>query len=270
MGLTYVYRRATFSYKQSVKSILHIHNETANIWSHLLGSCLFLYMLLQFYISIAPRYEHASNGDIFALLVFYLAVAVCFLLSTTFHTFSDHSPHMHRFGNELDHLGVVFVIWGSGVPSDYFGFYCSPTIQYLYWTAVTATALVCGVFTLRPKFRHPSYRTMRFLMYCFLGISLFVPVAHGISINGWHAQNQPMSLEYFLGLGLLNFSGATIYAARIPERWFPGNFDIWGTSHQIMHVLVVCGAISHLKGLLAALDYRNGLKMQYGNACNIL
>lgn len=58
-----------------------------------------------------------------------------------------------------------------------------------------------------------------------------------------------------MGLGLLNFTGAAIYAARIPERWYPGRFDVWGASHQIMHVLVVCGAVSHSVGLLKALDY---------------
>jgi len=263
-----MYRRATFSYQQSVNSIAHVHNETANIWSHLIGAGLFFYLLTQFYVSIAPRYELASSSEILVISIFYAAVVVCFILSSTFHTFSDHSPHMHRFGNELDHLGVVFVIWGSGVPSDYFGFYCSPRTQYLYWTAVTATALACAIFTLRPKFRHPTYRTTRFLMYCFLGVSLFIPVAHGIIINGWEVQNQRMSLKYFFGLGFLNFLGAAIYAARIPERWFPGKFDIWGSSHQIMHVLVVCGAISHLNGLLAALDYFNGLKVRYGgDAC---
>ncbi|GFH23238.1 uncharacterized protein HaLaN_20824 [Haematococcus lacustris] len=37
------------------------------------------------------------------------------------------------------------------------------------------------------------------------------------------------------GLRLASQSGAGIYAARIPERWFPGKFDILLHSHQIFH-----------------------------------
>ena len=68
-------------------------------------------------------------------------------------------------------------------------------------------------------------------------------------------QNQQMSIIYFLGLGILNGAGTAIYAARIPERWYPTKFDIYGSSHQIMHVLVVCGAVSHAMGLLKAFQY---------------
>ena len=37
------------------------------------------------------------------------------------------------------------------------------------------------------------------------------------------------------------------YLDRVPERLFPGRCDLWGQSHQIFHVLVVAGALAHLK-----------------------
>lgn len=56
----------------------------------------------------------------------------------------------------------------------------------------------------------------------------------------------------------------------MPERWRPGHFDIWGSSHQIFHVLVLLAAALHLVGLLKAFDYehryRIGLYSAYGNA----
>lgn len=80
--------------------------------------------------------------------------------------------------------------------------------------------------------------------------------------------NQQMSLTYFLGLGLLNFTGAAIYAARIPERWFPRVFDIYGSSHQIMHVLVICGALSYMTGLIKALEYWRLSSISSAGACS--
>ncbi len=56
----------------------------------------------------------------------------------------------------------------------------------------------------------------------------------------------------------------------MPERWFPGAFDLVGSSHQIFHVLVVLAATAHLVGLLKAFDYehryRSGLMSAYSAA----
>ena len=91
-----------------------------------------------------------------------------------------------------------------------------------------------------------------------LGLSTFFSVAHGAHIYGFEDLNERASLSFFTGLGALNFTGATIYAARIPERWYPKRFDIWFSSHQIMHVLVVLGALSQERGLLRAMEWWSG------------
>ncbi|KAI1393446.1 hemolysin-III related-domain-containing protein [Hypoxylon trugodes] len=141
-------------------------------------------------------------------------------------------------------------MWGTGVSGTYFAFYCTPFPRNAYFTALTCTAAGCAVFTLRPAFRTPAYRTTRFLMYCFLGASLFAPVAHGLTRSGWEELEETMGPRSFLGLAVINFAGAAVYAARVPERWFPGTFDLVGQSHNWMHVLVLLGALVRLRGLL--------------------
>jgi adiponectin receptor len=119
---------------------------------------------------------------------------------------------------------------------------------------------------MRPIFRTPAYRPFRSAMYGLLGLSIFIPAIHGVITHGWAAQNARMSLAYFISLGLLNGTGTVIYAARIPERWYPRRFDIYGASHQILHVLVICGAFSHTIGLLKAFDYWQDLQGRDGGA----
>ena len=228
----------------------------ANIWSHLIGAVLFLVMLCQF-VSWHSSAGDLLLSDIAAVGAYYLCVVVCFVLSTIFHTFSDHSPGMHRFGNELDHLGIVLVMWGTAVSGTYFIYYCRPAFRGAYLVLLTIIAYGCGVFTLRPKFRQPAYRTMRFLMYLFLGTSLFAPVFHGAHLYGWARLEEMMGLESYLGLAVVNFSGAAVYAMRIPERWFPGRFDIIGMSHNWMHILVLTGALVRLRGLLSVVEIWN-------------
>ena len=49
--------------------------------------------------------------------------------------------------------------------------------------------------------------------------------------------------------------GALIYSTRFPEKLYPGGFDIWGSSHQIFHVLVVLATCIHFVGVLKAFDW---------------
>lgn len=101
-------------------------------------------------------------------------------------------------------------------------------------------------------------------MYGLLGVSVFIPAIHGVVIHGWKTQNERMSLTYFMGLGILNGTGTVIYVARIPERWYARQFDIYGSNHQIMHVLFICGALSHTVGLVKASRYWAELKLEAG------
>jgi len=156
---------------------------SANIWSHLLGGVLFIELSAKFFLLVGLP-DDVRFADRVAVGVYYVGAVVCLILSTIFHTFSDHSQAMHKFGNKLDHLGIILVMWGTGISGAHFAFYCQHAIRNAYFLLLTSTAVGCGVFTLRPTFRHPSYRTARFLIYCFLGSSLFTPVIHGLSHVG--------------------------------------------------------------------------------------
>lgn len=215
--------------------------------------------LFEFSSSSLPTIKRASISDVLAVSVYYLAVINCFTLSTSFHTFSNHSKAVHKFGNELDHLGVVLVIYGSAIPATYFQFYCNPFARNVYWSLSTAFAAASAIFTLQPKFRQPTYRRARFYMYTLLGLSCFIPIVYGMYAIGYDALDRTMSASHFFGLGIVQFTGAAIYTARVPEKFFPYTFDIVGNSHQIMHVLVVLGALIFEKGLMKALTrWNNG------------
>jgi adiponectin receptor len=101
-------------------------------------------------------------------------------------------------------------------------------------------------------------------MFVAMGLSAALPVFHGISLFGIRQMNRTIGLPYVITQGALYIIGAAFYAFRIPERFDPGRFDIWGSSHQIFHVLVLLAAWTHLIGLLHAFDYRHsatGIRM---------
>jgi adiponectin receptor len=98
-------------------------------------------------------------------------------------------------------------------------------------------------------------------MFVLMGFSAVVPVLHGIRLYGVEHMRQSAGLDWVVLQGVLYVAGAAIYAARVPEKWSPGRFDIWGSSHQIFHVLVVLAATSHLVGLVKAFDYEHSQRI---------
>lgn len=54
-----------------------------NIYSHLIGSVLFVALAFYFYGQVYPRYSNANFADILVFSTFYFGVAICFLLSAT-------------------------------------------------------------------------------------------------------------------------------------------------------------------------------------------
>ncbi|KAK2751000.1 hypothetical protein FQN57_000075 [Myotisia sp. PD_48] len=249
------YRPASESFARSAHSLTYIHNETVNIFSHLLPALLIIPFSIFFHHTIPPRYETATTADIVAFSCFFAGSGICFGLSALYHTISNHSPLVAYIGNACDYVGIVGLITGSFIPSIYYGFYCTPQFQRFHWGMIALLGTICAVISTVPRFRTPSLRTFRAAMFVALGLSAVVPVGHGVVVFGFDQLRKQIGLDWLLLQGFLYILGATIYASRFPERLYPGRFDILGSSHQIFHLLVVLAASAHMKGLLNAFDY---------------
>lgn len=251
------YRPASSSFLVSFQSLAYLHNETVNIYSHLLPSMLAVPAAFQLYRALATRYETASPADIIAFGCFFAGAAFCLGVSATYHTTVNHSPRVACIGNTLDYVGIVALIVGSFIPSVYYGFYCIPALQRLYWTMICTIGFGCSCVSVIPQFRTPRWRPFRAAMFVGMGLSAVFPVIHGLQLYGVEQMTRQIGLWWLLLQGFLYILGAGIYAIRVPERLKPGKFDIVGSSHQIFHVLVDCAAVAHLTGLLKAFDYRH-------------
>ena len=168
--------------------------------------------------------------------------AIVELKPSSYHIITNHSPKIQKSGNQLDYLGIVILMWGSTIPSIYYGFYCDPKLQKAYWANVLCTfshaltflfaasftarahshwvqvsilASLCIAVTLHPKFRHPTIRPYRAAMYAGLGLSAIVFVVHGVMLHGWTVQNRRMSLDWMGLMAFFNLAGAVTYAARV-------------------------------------------------------
>jgi hypothetical protein len=51
-------------------------------------------------------------------------------------------------------------------------------------------------------------------------------------------------------------SGAAIYLFQVPERWWPGHFDYFFSSHQLWHLSIFAAVLVHYFALIHMYEWR--------------
>lgn len=131
------YRRSTASFADCFSSLGYLHNETVNIYSHLLGSAAFVSAAAFCAVIVAPRYASATDADLLVFACFFAGAVLCLGMSATYHAIQCHSEGVSRWGNKLDYSGIVFLIVGSYVPALYYEFFCLPELLTFYLSIVS-------------------------------------------------------------------------------------------------------------------------------------
>lgn len=263
------YVKQTNSFWKSLKSLGYIHNETVNVYSHLLPSSIILLSIWYYINNILAIYDnYLGVWEKANFFQFGLACTFCLLMSSTFHCFKSHSPQIHKLGHRLDYFGIVILITCSLISIVLFAYYDEPAIRNGLCLTFLVLGTICTVMTLHPKFATNVYRPIRSLMFILFGLSGVLPIVLGINKFGYDQVKQRTSMTWLVLEGALYITGAVMYAARFPERLThqdedeqsllngakPGKFDIFGHSHQIFHCLVVVAAFCHWKGLVGCYD----------------
>lgn len=72
-----------------------------------------------------------------------------------------------------------------------------------------------------------------------LGLSGVIPALHYVITDGFHDAIYNAALGWLALMAILYIVGAVIYAVRIPERIWPGRFDIWVRNLVLILVTLV-------------------------------
>ena len=147
------YRPISGSARASFRSWSYIHNESINIYSHLIPAVLFL--VGEWYIQqyLTNRYFGVTAADFIAFSIFMLTAVTCLAMSAMYHTLMNHSKHMEHLFLRLDMLGVVMFILGDLVLGIYMIFCCESLVRNIYWSMVSEFTSAQFVF---PQLRHDN------------------------------------------------------------------------------------------------------------------
>lgn len=135
------WRLESNSYSECLKSLCYIHNETGNIYSHLLAAVWMIVLGSWWSVYAEDHYPATGSDDAIIFFLFFLGGAVCFILSTAYHVFSNHSHTTHLFCLKLDFLGILTVTAGCFPPGLWYTFPCASRTTKFTWIAVSTPGL---------------------------------------------------------------------------------------------------------------------------------
>ncbi|KAL7748479.1 minc metabolism membrane protein [Sorochytrium milnesiophthora] len=255
----YGHYRAHYSYADCAKSMVHMHNETFNIWTHLIGSFVFVGLLIKIFSSALEFPPSATTADKVVVGIYHLTAVICLFCSGVFHTFHCHS-RLRVFDQMaiLDYTGIAMLLFGSFLSLIYFALKPYPHILPIPLAITSVSSLGGMVLPWFSFFRSYKKRLLRLIIFLGLAASIVASFFWAM-YEVWpevRANWQWSWLNLTIGIAVSYIGGAVIYGTRFPECLFPGRFDLIGHSHQIWHVFVIAGALCNHALLKVIVDWR--------------
>lgn len=235
------YYRAGYTTKQCLKSIFSLHNDTLNIWTHLVGFLIVGVLSLHILLNLGLH----RTRDYFVFSVFQLGSMTMLGGSSVYHTLSAHRcEQVHNLALSIDYFGITAMIVGSFYPPVFYLFSCSAVVRAAYLIAVTLLGILGLMGPFFSFFNTQRFYWPRMVLYSSLTSIGILPTVHMFFGLPTNEQTLPLYRGMFLIL-IVYCVGMLIYIFKIPERWYPGRFDVWLHSHQLWHFFVLSAAVVH-------------------------
>ncbi|XP_052076623.1 membrane progestin receptor alpha-like [Mytilus californianus] len=252
-GIIIGYRQINQPWSYYARSMFQIHNETLNIWSHLIAIFVHLSLIYQYAEKCNFYREHQS----WTLLIF----SVCCIYSTTIsviaHIFHSKNIDAHYSLFLFDYAGVYMYGYASGLIAIYYF-----SDEYTYGMIVNVYLVAHWIFSfggfvllciMKTNFGHKDQqRTRKGLLCLFFSLhaillSATVARKYWLLLNGNHQYLASITNYNWIYLSFI-LVGVS-YGCHLPEVFLPGMFDIIGQSHQIFHIFATLTQILQIRAV---------------------
>ena len=127
------YRPEKADYLEILTSLTSLHNETCNVYTHLIGALLLPLIAAAFMRALSePRFLNLSGTDYIMFGIFFWCTECCLIFSATYHLVGPHSYDVQQFWHRADLLGIVIVTVGTFIPGICYIFTSKPALQKLH------------------------------------------------------------------------------------------------------------------------------------------
>jgi adiponectin receptor len=229
--------RGVGNWMHSLRSVLQWHNETCNIWTHLLAAIGFVVTWGVTRLVVTPRVL-----PFWPLDVFFVSAVFCFSASTVYHCFNCVSPRTCSRLLCLDYCGIGCMIAGTCFAEIFILYFCRPVLRTLFACTAWGGPL-WAIWILSSASLDESHKKVTL---AWVGCATVAMAPIVVSGPGWFMAGL---LAYGIGVGF--------FLCRVPERFFPERWDYGCHSHVCMHLGVIIGAMCHTVTLFESFHARN-------------
>ncbi|XP_036371762.1 progestin and adipoQ receptor family member VII, a [Megalops cyprinoides] len=249
------YRPLDQGWRYYFLSLFQRHNETVNVWTHLLGALLVLVKFAQ----LAETVDFGGDFHAWPLLTLLLSSLAYMSCSAAAHLLSAKSELCHFAFFFLDYVGVAQYQYGSAVVHFYYAAE-EDWHRRVRGIFMPVAALLCCLSCLGccyGKYRNHSLphwvRKVGQVVPSALAYAWDTsPVFHRM-LSCAPACGRDPAMPFHCGQVAFFLSSALFFTQPVPERWFPGRCDFLGQGHQLFHVLLVCCTLCQIQA--SYLDY---------------
>lgn len=229
------YRPHGLSPAAALASLFRVHNETGNIWVHLLAGA---------WLAAAAGGLPLAEPHFLAVAAADAAAALCCGLSVVYHLWMPAAPTPAAYAALLstDLMGVWAANTGSLVALAHLLFPCGSAAAVAACGALPAAGSLAWILV---GARTPAQRLPAFAVVFLVRLGLIVATAAAAA-----APWPPQLLAAHLAAEAAVVVGAVVNVLRLPERAFPGRFDLLLNSHQLMHCLTAAALLAQHWALL--------------------
>ncbi|XP_023659760.2 progestin and adipoQ receptor family member VII, a [Paramormyrops kingsleyae] len=256
------YRPLHQDWRYYLLSLFRRHNETVNVWTHLLGALL----VLVWFRELAEVVDFAGDAHSWPLLILLLSSFCYMSFSAVAHLLAPRSELTHYALFFLDYVGVALYQYGSAavhfhyaVPDDW--------PHWLLGPFMPVAALLCCFSCFGCCFgkycSHSSPSSIRKLGQVLPSALAYAWDTSPVFWRLWGClpacEQDPAALFHAGQVGFF-LASALFFTLLLPERWLAGRCDFLGQGHQLFHTLLVLCTLCQLQA--SHLDYR-GRRMLY-------
>merc|ERR1711871_552751 len=136
----------------------------------------------------------------------------------------------------------------GNLPMVFFGFICRKVAMYSFFfvgTVLIAAVCICFFVPGIPE-------VLPTILFVFIVIYGWAQAIYEYNIHS--PPRNDLVIEVYVSSFSFYVVGFFFFLTKIPERFFPGKFDLIGHSHNWWHLLVTGGAIMHYFNSLRYMD----------------
>jgi adiponectin receptor len=239
------HRPPSTSYMGCVRSIWDLHDETVNIWTHLIAFAVFFAVC----VSVSTRRCKRRTDETCANNLYFPAATLMFLCSTLYHTFANHDNA--TFWRCLDHCSITAFIWASSRSFTLLAYGNKRNTAQRYTTILTAAAISLVLWDLYDFTVWNGPTRTGHVSHAVYGTFAAIPAFNRPSSLKWRAARaRKRLLGSFQTLIWISTLGAVLYTTRLIE-WMTG--ERWGKlGHHTMHMALVVGACVYGREVLCS------------------